>query len=112
MVSRLPHGPRYAVSQALAAGVYWPLARTAKLVARLGGPAEALPLAYYRDRSFYVMRNDALDRFGTRLEQRFTRVEIADMMARAGLERMEFNDAAPYWCAVGYRPLDPVENAR
>ncbi len=103
IVSRLPHGARYAVSQALAAGVYWPLARGAKLVGMLGGPAAALPLAYYRDRSFYAMRNDALDRFGTRLEQRFTRDEIANMMRSAGLERVEFSPGPPYWCAVGYR---------
>jgi hypothetical protein len=49
------------------------------------------------------MRNDALDRFGTRLEQRFTRPEIADMMQRAGLERIVFSDRMPFWCAVGYK---------
>jgi len=31
------------------------------------------------------MRTDALDRFGTRLEQRFTRQEVADMLRGAGL---------------------------
>ncbi len=49
------------------------------------------------------MRNDALDRLGTRLEHRFTRDEIDAMMRAAGLERVQFNDHAPYWCAVGYR---------
>jgi hypothetical protein len=62
-----------------------------------------MPLAYYRDRSFYVMRNDALDRFGTRLEQRFTRTEIDAMMRAAGLQDIEFSDDFPYWCALGYR---------
>ena len=32
-----------------------------------------MPLSFYRDCSFYVMRNDSLNRFGTRLERRFTR---------------------------------------
>jgi hypothetical protein len=49
------------------------------------------------------MRNDALDRFGTRLEQRFSRAQIKDMLERAGLERVTFREGPPYWCALGYR---------
>jgi hypothetical protein len=49
------------------------------------------------------MRTDALDRFGTRLEQRFTRAEIQAMMQRAGLERIQISPTEPFWCAVGYR---------
>ena len=49
------------------------------------------------------MRTDARDRFGTRLERRFTASEISQMMRAAGLERITFSDDAPYWCAVGYR---------
>ena len=102
-VSRLPPAARYATSQAIAAGVYWPLARTARVLERLGVDVERVPLAAYRDRSFYVMRNDALDRFGTRLEQRFTRAAMGTLMRDAGLERIRFHDAVPYWTAVGYR---------
>ena len=102
-ISRLPHGPRHLMSEVFAASVYWPLARGAKLAEQLGFPVEGLPLSYYRDRSFYVMRNDALDRLGTRLEQRFTRVEITEMMQAAGLEQIEFSDGMPYWCVVGRR---------
>ncbi len=102
-VSRLPPPARYAASQALAAGVYWPLARTARVLERLGVNVERVPLSAYRDRSFYVMRNDALDRFGTRLEQRFTRAGMRALMEGAGLERVTFHDDVPYWTAVGYR---------
>lgn len=102
-VSRLPHALRYAISQLLAAVVYWPLARLARRLERAGKNVANFPLAYYRDRSFYVMRNDALDRFGTKLEQRFTRAQIERMLRDAGLERIRFSDAAPYWCAVGFR---------
>jgi len=49
------------------------------------------------------MRTDALDRFGTRLEQRFTRAEITRMMRDAGLENIRFSDGFPYWCAVGFK---------
>lgn len=103
VVSRSPHSLRYALSQVIAATVYWPLARTARLLERLGRNVESFPLSLYRDRSFYVMRTDALDRFGTRLEQRFTREQIREMMENAGLERITFSEGPPYWCAVGYR---------
>lgn len=103
VVSRMPPGLRYAASQALAASVYWPLARSARALERLGADVDTIPLSAYRDRSFYVMRNDALDRFGTRLEQRFTRDQISTMMTDAGLERITFHDGLPYWCAVGFK---------
>lgn len=103
VVSRTPYPIRYAVSQALAASVYWPLARTAKALDQIGVNVEDVPLSAYRGRSFYVMRNDALDRFGTRLEQRFTRAQMQEMMEAAGLERVTFHEGVPYWCAVGYR---------
>ena len=48
------------------------------------------------------MRTDALDRFGTRVEKRFTRKQISSMMEAAGFERIAFGDS-PWWCAVGYR---------
>lgn len=101
-ISRLPHGARYAASQVIAACVYWPLARLARAAELVGFDPSNLPLSYYRNRRFYWMRNDALDRFGTRLEQRFSRAEIAAMMTAAGLERVTFSPDAPYWCAVGF----------
>jgi SAM-dependent methyltransferase len=102
-ISKLPFRARYLASQAIAAGVYWPFARTAAVLERLGLDSSQVPLHFYRDRSFYMMRNDALDRFGTRLEQRFTRAEIDRMMRDAGLERISFRDGPPYWCALGFR---------
>lgn len=102
MVSRMPHSLRYFTSQGIAGVVYWPLARAAKLVEMLGANVANLPLSAYRDRSFYVMRTDALDRFGTRLEQRFTRAEIKNMMEFAGLENITFSEKMPFWCAVGH----------
>ncbi|MDQ3632379.1 MAG: class I SAM-dependent methyltransferase [Actinomycetota bacterium] len=102
-VSRLPHRLRLAVSAIAAVAVYMPLARAAKVTARLGRNADGMPLAYYRDRSFYTMRTDAYDRLGTQLEQRFTREEIQRMLADAGFVEVEFSDSPPFWCAVGRR---------
>lgn len=100
-ISRLPFRLRKAVSGAIAAGVYYPLARSARLLERLGADVSAMPLSAYRQQSFYTMRTDALDRFGTRLEQRFSRSEIQLMMESCGLGDIRFSDAVPYWVAIG-----------
>jgi len=102
VVSHMPHGLRYFVSQLIAALIYWPLARFAKLAEILGLDVENYPLASYRNWGFYVMRTDALDRFGTRLEQRFSRNDIQKMMESAGLEGIIFSEKTPFWCAVGF----------
>lgn len=99
-ISRMPGSMRYAASQAAAALIYFPLARTARFLERAGTNVVSFPLSQYRNNSFYVMRNDALDRFGTRLEKRFTRDEIASMMEAAGLENIRFSDRS-FWTAVG-----------
>jgi ubiquinone/menaquinone biosynthesis C-methylase UbiE len=103
ILSRLPHGAKFLMSQVIAATVYWPLARTARVLEKGGMAIDAFPLSAYRDRSFYSMRTDALDRFGTSLERRFTRAEIGAMMDGAGLERVTFSRDVPFWCAVGYK---------
>jgi SAM-dependent methyltransferase len=115
-VSRWPFRLRYIISQLIAAVVYLPLARLAALMERTGRDVDGFPLSAYRHRGFYLMRNDALDRFGTRLERRFTRPEVAELLGAAGLERVTV-EGPPYWCAVGYKPEVPclgqeVERAR
>jgi ubiquinone/menaquinone biosynthesis C-methylase UbiE len=104
VISRLPHPLRFVISQTIAALVYWPLARAARLMSRLGRSPRALPLSYYADKSFYVMRTDAYDRFCTRLEKRFTRPEIEAMLKRAGFADIRFSECEPFWCAVGIKP--------
>ena len=63
----------------------------------------SFPLSNYRNKSFYTMRTDALDRFGTKLELRYTRNEIEEMMISAGLIEIIFSNSTPYWCAVGIK---------
>ncbi len=103
VISRLPLRPRVAVTSLIAALIYWPLARLARLLAALGINPKGLPLSFYKDASFYTMRTDALDRFGTRLEQRFTRKEIAAMLAAASCGDIRFSDREPFWCVCAVR---------
>lgn len=105
-ISRLPFPLRKATTTALAATVYWPAARGAAAAERLGRDVSSWPLSAYRSVSFYTMRTDALDRFGTRLEQRFTRPQIEKMMAAAGLEQIRFSESEPFWVACGLRSQD------
>ena len=102
-LSRAPHRVKLAVTSVIAVTVYLPLARAAALARRAGLRARSFPLAYYAGRSLYTMRTDAYDRFGTRLEQRFTRQQIAGMLTRAGFEDVRFSDREPFWCAVATR---------
>jgi SAM-dependent methyltransferase len=100
-ICRLPFALRKGVTTIIAAVIYWPLARGAGVLERAGIDAGNLPLSAYRGNSFYTMRTDALDRLGTRLEQRFTRAEIAAMMDAAGLDNIRFSEELPFWVAVG-----------
>lgn len=102
-ISRLPHFLRLVISQAIAALIYWPLARCAGLLARFGVPAQSMPLSWYADKSFYVMRTDAYDRFCTRLEKRYSRLSLERMLRDAGFEDIRFSDRPPFWCAVGIK---------
>lgn len=101
VVCRLPISIKNWVTDVLAILVYYPLARVAKLAEYLNININSLPLSYYRNHSFYTMRTDARDRFGTPLEKRFSKNQIKKMMEDAGLTNIRFSDAAPYWCAVG-----------
>lgn len=102
IVSRLPRSARYAASQVLAAAVYLPCSRAARLLEKRGVNVDNFPLSQYRNSSFYVLRNDALDRFGTRIERRFTKDEMRKMMERADLENITFSETS-YWTATGFK---------
>jgi SAM-dependent methyltransferase len=103
VVSRLPYHAKYSISQIIAVCVYFPLARLSRLAERFGLSVASFPLSAYRNLGFYTMRTDAFDRFGTRLEQRFTAQQIKTMMITAGLERIRFNEQENHWCAIGYK---------
>ena len=85
--------------------VYMPVVLLGRFIKWLGLKklASAMPLSSYHDRSFFVIRNDALDRFGTKLEQRFSKEQVKDMMLQAGLDEIRISENAPYWHAIGKR---------
>lgn len=104
-ISGLPTPLKKAFCSAIAFGVYWPLAKTSSVIKSLGvkGLSKKIPLSWYSDKSFWIMQNDALDRFGTPLEHRFSKKEIEDMMRNCGLTNIVFSDKEPYWHALGQK---------
>jgi SAM-dependent methyltransferase len=105
-ICRLPSRVKFWVTSGIALTIYFPLARFSRVFAALGLNVKSIPLSAYRERSFYTMCTDAFDRFGTRLEQRFTAAQIRGMMQRSGLVEVEFSPSPPYWCAVGVKQAD------
>jgi len=102
IISSLPHSIKHFLCDIIAVLVYMPLIIIARIFKGLGmNFYKRLPLSYYCDKSFYIIRNDVLDRFGTPLEQRFTRQEIETMMKQAGLGNITFSEHQPYWHAIG-----------
>jgi SAM-dependent methyltransferase len=107
--SVLSQQPRFVVRTAatlIAFVVYWPLARCAALLKRSGAVrlARGLPLSFYASLSFRTMLNDSLDRFGTRLERRYTRAELTALMQDAGLVDVALSESPPFWHGVGTKP--------
>jgi ubiquinone/menaquinone biosynthesis C-methylase UbiE len=100
LICKLPSCLRFKICDLIAAAIYWPLAKVAAIMRLLNLPLGNFPLKYYRDKSFYVMRTDALDRFGTRLEKRFSKEQVVGMLQAAGFEDIQFSTKEPFWCAL------------
>ena len=99
VISSSPQPVKRVNATIIAALVYWPLARLSKLLMKLGRDTSNIPLHHYADMPFVMLANDALDRFGTSLEQRFSKAEITEMLRAADfdLSTLVFSDLEPLW---------------
>lgn len=99
IISKSPSVIRKLICEAIAAAVYFPLARFARIIEIFGLPFLDIPLHHYRTLPFYMMRNDALDRFGTPLEQRFSKQQIRQMLLNCDADEnsIRFSDSEPFW---------------
>ena len=106
IVSRMKGGLKRFCCDLLAVFFYMPFILCSRMLRFFGVSKKIrsfIPLHSYENNSFYIIRNDSLDRFGTPLEQRFSKVQITAMMEAAGLTNIIFSDQAPYWHAVGQK---------
>ena len=99
MISALPQRIKQNVASTIAAVIYWPLARISKVLRKFGKNTANIPLHHYADMPFVMLANDALDRFGTSLEQRFSKAEITEMLRAADFDvsTLKFSAIEPYW---------------
>jgi SAM-dependent methyltransferase len=99
VVSKLPQRAKVAVTYIIAITIYWPLARFSKLLGRFRINVSNIPLHHYAEMPFVMLANDSLDRFGTTLEQRFSKEQIKLMLEKAdfNIDTIVFSDIEPYW---------------
>ena len=103
VICAMPFKLKKIVCAAIAVVIYVPLARLALFAEKMGKEVANFPLADYRNKPFYFLRTDALDRFGTRLEKRFSKAQITNMLEQAGMENVSFSDQTPHWVCVSYK---------
>ena len=103
IICKFPSGLKKFVCDILAIIIYMPLILFARFLffVNLKKLAKKIPLSAYSNHSFFIIRNDALDRFGTRLEQRFSKNEIKEMMTTSGLDQILVSDGTPFYHAIG-----------
>ena len=103
IISILPRPIKKVFCLLIAALIYFPLSRLALFIELFGVNVSNFLLSDYRNKPFYQMRNDALDRFGTRLEQRFSRQQIEDMLLESGFQDISFSEEMPFWTSISYK---------
>ena len=100
IISSLSPKTKFFITSIIAYLIYYPLARFAFISEKLGIDVSNLPLYDYRNKTFYSMKTDALDRFGTRLEKRFSKDEIKTMLQEAGFRDIRFSKNIPFWVSI------------
>ncbi|MEO8860901.1 MAG: class I SAM-dependent methyltransferase [Ginsengibacter sp.] len=102
-IAALPTFIKKFVCDVLAVCVYMPIILIVQFLLFVGFTKLALklPLSAYHNKSFFIIRNDSLDRFGTRLEQRFSAKQVKEMMENAGLSEIVISPKTPYYHAIG-----------
>lgn len=103
VISKCPSKIKKTICDLIAFLVYLPLSRLSLILEKFGFNVSNLPLSEYRTLSIYQCRNDSLDRFGTRLEQRFSKSKIFEMLTNAGFEKIKFSPNPPFWCCVSIK---------
>ena len=102
-ISKFPSPLKKLTTFLIAIVVYFPLARISLFIERIGFNPHFVPLSDYRKKKFKFMATDSLDRFGTRLEKRFSKSDIINMLEEAGFINVRFSSSQPYWVCISYR---------
>ena len=99
-ISRFPSFLKNIICDLIAIFIYFPIIKFAKCFPE----NKQLPLHGYIDRSFFSMRTDARDRFGTKIEKRISKKEIGDLCKMHNLIELSFSKEHPYWVFSARKP--------
>jgi len=103
VTTRLPHGVVHALAYPTAAVAFvffvWPY-RILRRMPVFNRVAEDIPLKQYANLPFRVCVNDQLDRFSAPIENRYTRADVQNWLARASLEAASVGENFG-WIATG-----------
>jgi SAM-dependent methyltransferase len=103
LTTRLPYRAVYALAYPMAMAGFtffvWPY-RVLRRFSLFNRVAEDIPLKQYADLPFRVCVNDQLDRFSAPIENRYTRQDVQNWLARASLEAPSVGENFG-WIATG-----------
>ena len=103
LTTRMPHNAVHALAYPTAAMAFlffvWPY-RIMRKLPLLSRVAEEIPMKQYASLPFRVCVNDQLDRFSAPIENRYTRADVLDWLARASLESVSIGENFG-WVATG-----------
>jgi len=99
-ICQLPFSIKKTITDIIALIVYYPLAKLSMMLNIFKINTSNIPLDYYKNESLYTMRTDSLDRFGTKLENRFSKIQIKNLLFLSGFKDIKFSDKMPYWVAI------------
>lgn len=103
VISRQNFFVKTLISDIIAVFVYYPLAKLSSILNSLNISVKNIPLSIYKDKSFYIMRNDSLDRFGTKYEKRYSKTDIVNIFKKTGFYNIKVSTKEPYWCVIGFK---------
>ena len=103
LICILPKKIKFLICDIIAVLIYYPLSKIYFILEKINFSLKNLPLSLYRDKSFYTMRTDSRDRFGTPIAKRFSKKQIYNLMKKSGLEKIKFKNGNPYWLSIGYK---------
>ena len=98
-ISVLPFRIKKFITDLITLFIYYPLSRTSYILDKFNINVHNFPLSDYKNKSFYTMRTDSLDRFGTKLEKRYSKKQIETLLKDQGFKDISFSNQMPYWVA-------------
>ena len=103
VISILPFKIKKIITNMIALLIYLPLKYFYQILKLTPIKIKNFPLSYYHNKTFYMMKTDSLDRFGTLIEKRYSKKDIRKMLQKANFDNITFSTSEPYWTVLCYK---------